>query len=353
MSFRMLQYFEGVPDFFADAEKDDFEILKTLKKPTLIRLKGKSSGEALFVSCLIHGDEESGWKAVRAFLGQPTACAWDLYFSIGNIPAALWGKGHEQRVVPPDGEDYNRCWDIEQATGPLAKSARELLDFLKTKKLRGSLDIHNTTGRNPPFCVIADSNEALLTLASQFSDRIIHSPLNGTLTRAMGDLCPSLTVECGIRGEKSSEEVAKKSLKRFLEIFGAPTRPTLERKEYRLFKDPERVLIPKEISIGVEGESSEPRDFMIARGLDRFNFNRVPPGTLLGTLRSPERELPFRHKNPNSPLPTNSRLIDTYFRKEGNRVVSKAPFTPIMMSLSERAIHLDCFFYLGESPLGE
>ncbi|MBI1909189.1 MAG: succinylglutamate desuccinylase/aspartoacylase family protein [Deltaproteobacteria bacterium] len=342
------QYFDGVPPVFADDSLDHFAVLKRLGETTLIRVQGKDSSRAVFVSTLQHGNEDSGWRVLRDFLKRPPKdYPWDLYFMIGNVPAALWGNRYERRVVPPEGEDMNRCWDVAETT-PLKKTAGAILRFLKTKNLIASLDIHNTTGVNPPFVVVTEEDPDRIQIASHLSGVGIFSPLTGCLTTAMGKFCLAFTMECGQRMLESSKKAAEQALQTFLKIFAKGPRPAVEKKPVKIYKDLIRVLIPKGFPIGVEGakenETPGPRDFLIPKGLDLYNFRKLPAGTVVGRLRSPEVSFPFLMKEDGS----EKDVASDYFYQEGVTIKSKVPFTPVMMSLSERAIHIDCFFYLGE-----
>ena len=58
----MLQQFEQLPEGLLDLEARQLEGL--LGGPSLFRLDGRQ-GDSLFVSVLMHGNETTGWEAVR------------------------------------------------------------------------------------------------------------------------------------------------------------------------------------------------------------------------------------------------------------------------------------------------
>ena len=101
-----------------------------LSGPTLIRLQGESK-DVLFVSVLLHGNEITGWDAVRELLleSKERKLPRNLYLFIGNVAAAAEGL----RVL--DGQqDFNRIW-MKGNNTPEGVMAAELLDILASVPL--------------------------------------------------------------------------------------------------------------------------------------------------------------------------------------------------------------------------
>ena len=70
--------------------------------PTLFDLR-KPSVSPLFVSVLLHGNETSGWDAVRRLVDEIATASLLLF--VGNVEAA---RGDVRSI--PDGPDFNRVW---------------------------------------------------------------------------------------------------------------------------------------------------------------------------------------------------------------------------------------------------
>ncbi|HEB57735.1 MAG TPA: peptidase M14, partial [Gammaproteobacteria bacterium] len=120
------------------------ELYDVLGGPTLIHLPGRQA-QPLFVSVLLHGNEDVGWEAVRRLLSSyhdrelPRA----LSLFIGNVRAAAQGCRHLA-----DQPDFNRIWKCDGNTAEY-RMARQVLDSMERRGPFASIDIHNNTGFNP------------------------------------------------------------------------------------------------------------------------------------------------------------------------------------------------------------
>jgi hypothetical protein len=75
----------------------------------------RRSFEPLFVSVLLHGNEDTGWRAIQTILRQhrATILPRPLLLFVGNIEAAKTNV----RTLPQQ-EDYNRAWPEHRAPTP-------------------------------------------------------------------------------------------------------------------------------------------------------------------------------------------------------------------------------------------
>ena len=124
-----------------------------LDGPTLIHLSGRHSAP-LFVSVLLHGNEDTGWEAMRALLAkyQNRDLPRSLSLFIGNVTAAQSGARHLEGQP-----DYNRIW-LEGNTAEHQMAAR-IVEIMRERNLFASIDIHNNTGKNPHYgCILKECN---------------------------------------------------------------------------------------------------------------------------------------------------------------------------------------------------
>jgi len=122
-----LTVLDEIPDGLLQLKAN--ELHQHLSGPTLIRLKGKRD-DVLFVSVLLHGNETTGWDAIRELLsGSPDELPRGLYLFIGNVAAAAEGLRHLEGQV-----DFNRVWKVGEITAE-TKMATELLAALKEAPL--------------------------------------------------------------------------------------------------------------------------------------------------------------------------------------------------------------------------
>ncbi|MGD8408455.1 MAG: peptidase M14, partial [Thiohalophilus sp.] len=66
---------------------------ETLPGPTVIRIDGEDP-RPLFISVLLHGNETTGWDAMRAILKKYSHLPRTVYLFIGNVAAASLGQRH-------------------------------------------------------------------------------------------------------------------------------------------------------------------------------------------------------------------------------------------------------------------
>src|SRR5215472_3127784 len=83
-----------------------WQLWEHIEGPSLFRIAGRRP-EPLFVSVLLHGNEHTGWEAVRAVLERHarTQLPRSLLLFVANIVAAKANV----RTLPPQ-INYNRTW---------------------------------------------------------------------------------------------------------------------------------------------------------------------------------------------------------------------------------------------------
>lgn len=332
---------EHIPDGLLEIPAADLHRL--FPQPTLIHLPGKHA-EPLFVSVLLHGNETSGLSAAQSLLkrqaGKPWPRAVSLFF--GNVQAARAG----QRRL--DGQpDYNRIWPgTEMAECAETRMAQAVLDEMAGLGVFAALDIHNNTGRNPPYSCVERLDQATLDLAALFDPLVIFSPSpKGTQTGAFARLCPSVTLECGQPGELAGVDKAVTYLEACLNLSEIPNHlaPT---GQLDLFHALAQVMVREDCSFSF----SDPKAGLLLRAhLDRLNFTELPPGTVLGKMAA---------WNPKAPLPLialtddGADVADQFFRVVDGCLAFKKAVMPCMLSLDERVIRQDCLGYLMERISG-
>ncbi len=82
------------------------ELWRHLAGPTLFRIPGRH-GQPLFVSVLLHGNEDTGWQAIQSVLARHLKRPLNrsLLLFVGNLEAA---KANVRTL--PSQTDYNRVW---------------------------------------------------------------------------------------------------------------------------------------------------------------------------------------------------------------------------------------------------
>ncbi len=307
-----------------------------LPGPTLIHLPGRRT-PPLFVSVLLHGNEDTGWLAARTVLkklaGSELPRALSLF--IGNVAAARAGL---RRL---DGQpDYNRVWPGGESAHPAEEATmRQVVDVMRARGVFASLDIHNNTGLNPHYACVNRLEPNFLHLATLFSRIVVHfvRPL-GVQSAAFAELGPAVTVECGKPGASGSVEHAADFIEDCLHLAAFPAHAVAPQ-DIDLFHTVATVKVPDATSFGF---ATPEADIDFVRELDRYNFRELGHGELFGWVRQGSgAQLQVSDE---AGADIGARVFDY---RDG-RIVLRKRLMPAMLTRDERVIRQDCLCYLME-----
>ena len=349
-----LNRYEAVPPGLLDAEPE--ELLGILGGPALLHLRAGPDGSptrrgALFASALLHGNETSGWYAVRRLLRDFPAPPRDLLILIGNVKAAASGA----RTLPGQ-QDFNRIW--REPTG----IAREVLHHLAEIPLLAVVDLHNNTGRNPHYSVLTDFSAGSRGLAALFGDTAVFIEEPATvLTRAFSPHTPNVALELGPVTDRGAVRRGYEFLRDLLHLDGIPEAPS---GNARLFRTRARVHLRDGVRFAFANResSSVPADWLRAAatgktdvappgGIDDLDlvlddaieasiFARLPGGTLFGvTAKGQAPEV----------LDNDHRTVTgDFFDVRGGRIALRHPVVPAMYTTDPNVVRQDCLCYFME-----
>lgn len=172
-----------------------------------------------FVSTLLHGNETSGWDAVRRFISDYPEASFVLL--VGNVHAAAQNMRHLPHEV-----DFNRIWRQQ----PWHSNLKDLLE--KYQPWCG-IDIHNNSGPNPHYSVVTDVRTSTLALATLFSNKVIFTDHTlDILAHGLSSHCPALTIETGTVEDPASEQRAYDFLERLNTVRCVPNTLQCEPETY-------------------------------------------------------------------------------------------------------------------------
>lgn len=327
-----LTTFESVPDGFLDATSAGLH--EILPGPTLVHLPGRHP-EPLFVSALLHGNEEVGLKALQRLLKRharhPLPRA--LSFFIGNVEAAQHGLRRLDHAP-----DYNRVWPGT----PLNDCAeagvmRAVVDEMRSRKVFASVDLHNNTGLNPHYGCVNRLDARFLQLASVFSRTVVYFRTPpGVQSAAFAELCPAVTCECGKTGDETGVASALEFVDAVLRLESIPAHPVREG-DVHLFHTLATVKVPETATMSFDGSNADVR---FVPDLDHFNFRELESGALLGWTRNGAQLVA---------LDEHGRDISTTMLSSHDGQIRLArPLMPAMLTRDERVVRQDCLCYLME-----
>jgi len=331
--------YEDIDHVLVGSDEDALVALKG--KPALIRIPGTDDRpRARLLTALLHGNEDSGFRACLDALRERRRYPFDLWVFLGNVRAAMQEGWWAHRYLD-DQEDFNRVWGLGNPTTSMRRCADAVLAEVSAADLEAAVDLHNNTGDSDPYAIVPVRTEESLRLAAVCADTTLLWGLEAhTLMQALSGHCPAIAVECGRSGLPASAQWAREVVGRVLDADldsdGPPGRSE------RVFELRHRVVVRSEVPFAFGGQLTEELDLVLVPGLDAGNFGMLLAGTTFG------------HVHPGAALPlcvTDMRGNDEtarFFTVMGDgRLVVAEDTTPIMMTTTVLQARRDCLTYLG------
>lgn len=315
---------------------DDVTKLHTiLPQPTLLHLEGRKT-EPLFVSVLLHGNEDTGFFAIQKILKkyQGKTLPRSLMVFFGNIDAA---KAGARRL---DGQpDYNRVWPgtTQFQDSEEARLMSEVTEIVATQNPFASIDIHNNTGKNPHYGCINKLENDFLHLTSLFSRTVVffETP-KGVQSLAMAEHCPSVTIECGQPHLPKGIEHAAEFVDAVLHLNEFPEHP-IHAQDIDVYHTVARVKIPENTSFSFSDTAAS---LKLDVALENDNFSELTSGAVFA---STQNNAHFNVVDDDD----NNRYED-FFTNDNGIIKLNKPMMPAMITLNEKIIRQDCLCYLME-----
>ena len=325
----MLRILDGVPPGLLDVEPGG--LAEVLGGPALLRVPGERT-PPLLVATLLHGNETTGWNALRRVLraaeGRPLPRALELF--VANVEAARAGLRHL------DGQpDWNRIW--RGAPGAEAELAARVLAEAERARPLACIDVHNTSGENPLYACVHRLDDKTLALASRFSRRaVLVTHPESLLSIALARLAPSITLECGRPGDES---VTRRVADLLGELLSADALAAPGAVAPELLRSVARVRVPDAVSFSFHDDAA---DLRLVPGLDTHNFRVMPGGTPIAFVRPGcDARLVALDEH-------GADVSDRYFRRRDDALVTAVPLIPSLFTPNERIIRQDCLCYVME-----
>lgn len=329
-----LTIFDRLPAGFAYANARTLH--RVFPGPTLVHLPGERN-PPLFVSALLHGNEDVGLRALQRLLAglRGRRLPRALSFFIGNVAAA------RENVRLLDGEpDYNRIWPgTDLPRTPHHAVVAAVVEEMRQRQVFASIDLHNNTGFNPHYACLTRLRTADLQLAALFSRTAVYfrRPL-GVQAMAFADLCPAVTCECGQIADARGAAHAADYLDACLHLAELPAHP-VRPGDLHLFHTVATVKVPHETSISFDGGAA---DLAFGDDLEWFNFRELPAGTVFARCAGDASAcLDVRNEQ-------GEEVGAAYLERDGDLVRLRRPVMPSMLTRDARAIRQDCLCYFME-----
>ena len=313
--------------------------LAALSGPAHIHVSGEDSTRCRFATTLLHGNEPSGLLAVFALLKKRVRPAVDIHFLIPGIDAARQPPGFRCRMLPQH-KDLNRCFGPAGGDSEQELLAREILQRLESFRPESVIDIHNTSGSNPPFGVCIFRDQRHDALVSLFTHRIIVSDLKlGALMEISNARMPVVTIECGGSQDEESHRLAIAGLERYITtpdvLSPGQTGLSLE-----YFRHPIRLELKPGCDIAYGDHSLLPAGITLLPDIEDYNFGYVDGSNQLGFVSGDiDSILSIRSPLGNQPA-------SALFEQHQGAIFPSRRLKLFMITTNPEIARKDCLFYL-------
>jgi predicted deacylase len=209
--------------------------------PYVWSFSGAAPGPHLCITALVHGNEVCGAIALDRLLPMFVSDALQprrgrVSFVFANVEAYLVFDPARPLASRSLDEDFNRLWDAATVDGPRQSReltrARALRPFFDT--VDHLLDLHSMTLPAPPIALAGTTAKGLALARALGMPRDILVDAGHAAGRRLRDYADfadpesarsAVLIECGQHWEAAVGEIATECAWRFLEHFGALTRP--------------------------------------------------------------------------------------------------------------------------------
>ena len=334
----MLTQLDRLPAGLLELQAD--QLHDAIGGPTLIMLPGRDP-QPLFISVLMHGNETSGWEAVRGVLNkysngdQALQLPRSIMLFIGNTLAAK----HNVRHLA-DQRDFNRVWPGgELPACPEQALMLQVTNLAAQQAPFASIDLHNNTGLNPHYACVNTLAHQNLQLATLFNRTVVYfTQPKGVQSMAFSQFCPAVTLECGRVGDDLGLEHAFAFIDACLNLSEIPDRQVATH-DLDLFHTAAIVKIRESVRFGYEGNEL---DLLLEKDLDHYNFRALAVGTKFGSVNN-GLTAPFTVSNRDG-----EDVYQHYFESVDGEIRTRLEVMPSMLTLNEEVIQQDCLCYLME-----
>ncbi len=320
------------------------EFLRQLGEPAWLVLEGEDTSRCRVIVTLLHGNEPSGTEAALALIREdfkPIVTTWIL---IASVKTALEPPLFSHRMLKGN-PDLNRCFShkLGKENTTIHQFAQKIASDITLLNPEAVIDVHNTSGDGPGFCVAPSSSNYLGMLesfANLFTQTMVMTDihLGALMEHDFGG--PILTVECGGNHSKESHQLAIDGFKRFLTILDISKMPKVTK--FTTYRHPLRLEIKEGYYLNYASEYQLGSDLTLRHDIEQLNFGTTLADNNLGWL-GPEGLRGLQVVDIDG-----IDHINEYFEVRDNELHARNKLHLFMVTKNLEIAVSDCLFYFCE-----
>ncbi|MER2490515.1 succinylglutamate desuccinylase/aspartoacylase domain-containing protein [Catenovulum sediminis] len=314
---------------------DPEQWLVSLQSGVVIDVEGQDTNRTRVVSVLVHGNEPSGFYAVHRWLKGNETPICNVRFIISAVEAAQQPPYFTTRYLN-DIHDLNRCFSLKVEDQAVKLRAASILQAISEVHPEAVIDMHNTSGSSPAFCVTTRIEMPYQALASFFCQSVIYTRLQLGSLMEQDFGCPIVTVECGGSQDQLAHEMAYQGLHEFLQaenLFAGHHYKLVD-----IIEHPLRLEIDKNIKLVFAEHKDESADVTLVSDIEQHNMGKTRADCFLGWSKLGIE--PFTVRNEAGEVQSDNIL----YCQDGKLYTAHS--LRIFMATSNRRIaQNDCLFY--------
>lgn len=328
---KLRQYFD-LNDEFLGSHFEQF--LAHLGGPAVLHIKGRHSSRCRVVVTLLHGNEPSGLKAIYRLIKNGVMPITDVKVIIGSVSAARTEPLFSNRMLPGQ-RDLNRCFNGPEhdIQGRLAEAIKAQIALFCPEAV---VDLHNTSGSGPSFCVSIGDDSHHQALASHFSRRCIHTDIRLGSLMEQNFGCPIVTVEAGGAQDTEADNNAYQGLMSYFVSDNLFSKVS----EIELLRHPRRLELCSGTTLNFAEQQDQNTQVTLNQDVEKHNFGVTQPSDVLGWTHD-QMLTCFQLDKPSIP-------VSDFFHVEQGQIKTRRPLKLFMVTTKPEIAKTDCLFYFVE-----
>lgn len=314
-------------------------MLRYLGGSAWLFFEGVNHHKCRVITTLLHGNEPSGCHAVLRLIKEKFKPVVDSWILIASVDTALSEPLFCNRTIEGH-QDLNRCFRPPWYT-KTEKFAEQIYRDILAFNPEAIIDIHNTSGAGPGFCVATCSSEPIDKIAGLFSRSLVITDIKlGSLMESDFN-CPVITVECGGNQSELSHQFAYNGITKFLSTDNLLSIEPLENIQY--YRHPLRLELMEASSLSYGNQLEPGSDITLCASIEDQNFGTTFPEKILGWAG--EKGLDCLRVNDQS----RGNIVHDYFSCTDGILHTKLPLHLFMVTTDKAIAETDCLFYLTKT----